>query len=587
MNFRNTKGRRRKLRSIPGMRLRLPRPRADRPVVVCGADSLAVRLVEELVGMEEPVTAVVDDPEAPGARRMARLGARVVQGSASEVRTLRNAGVASARALALVDEDDVGNIQAALAAQELNPRLRLVIRMFNLRLGNRIDNLFDDCTVLSASTIAAPFFVDAALGDSSGRLIRVGDRQLLAGPPEAVRDVFTALAAPRADGAQVLLPADPAGATLVLGPPRESGATVDAPAAGTAPDPPLPPRRRRRAFGRTATLIAIARTLISQRLQLLTALLAALVAVATVVFHAGVPKLGWMDAFYFTVTTFTSTGQGDLAELGASSTMKVFGAFLMLLGVLTIAVLTAVVVDDLIGARLAHSLGVPLGQPVDHVVVCGLGTVGLRVAEQLRAADIDVVGIEHDPGPVTYATMRRLGFPLVRGDASEEETLLTAGVMSARCLVAVTDDDVANLEAGLASRALRDDLRVVLRLFDSDLAKRVGNRLDLSISRSVSVAAAPVFAAAMMGREVIAAVPSGRRVLLVADVPVCAGSVITGEPLSNVDEPGEIRVLGHVRDDTICWLPGPDQQVSADDRLIVAATQAGLARTLRLTDTVA
>src|SRR5215204_2275362 len=131
VNFRTGAGRFPALRSMPGMRLRLPTPRAGRPVVVRGGDSLALRLVEELVGMEEPVTVVVDDPDTSHARRMAKLGARVVTGPSGEVRTLRAAGVASARALALVADDDVGNIQAALAAQELNPRLRLVVRMFN------------------------------------------------------------------------------------------------------------------------------------------------------------------------------------------------------------------------------------------------------------------------------------------------------------------------------------------------------------------------------------------------------------------------------------------------------------------------
>ena len=541
--------------------------------------------------MEEPVTVVVDDASEPLVRRMAKQGARIVEGPAAEVRTLRSAGVGSARALALVADDDVGNIHAALAAQELSPRIRLVVRMFNLRLGKRIDDLFDDCTVLSASTIAAPFFVDAALGDTSGRLIRIADRQLVAGPPDTVREVLTVLSAPGQNGAQALLPADAAGATLVLGAPREpiadhhagTGAT---PAAGTALEPPLSTRRRRRGTGRTAMLISIARTLISQRLQLLTAMLIALVAVATAVFHAGVPKLGWVDAFYFTVTTFTSTGNGDLAELGASAGMKVFGAFLMLLGVLTIAVLTAVVVDDLIGARLADSMGVPIGQPDRHVVVCGLGTVGQRVAEQLRAADIDVVGIERDPDPSTHATMRRLGVPVIHGDASEEATLLAASIDTARCLVAVTDDDVANLEAGLASRALCDDLRVVLRLFESDLAERVGKRLDLSVSRSVSVAAAPVFAAAMMGREVIAAVPSGRRVLLLAEVPIRDGSVMAGERLDSVDTAGEIRVLAHIRDTSTVWEPTVETEMVAQDRLIVAATRVGLARALRLAGSI-
>jgi Trk K+ transport system NAD-binding subunit len=576
------------VRSIPGMRVRLPRPRSDRPVVVCGSDSLALRLVEELTRTDEPVTVVVDDAGGALPRRMVKLGARVVEGPASEVRTLRAAGVATARALALVSDDDVGNIHAALAAQDLNPRLRLVVRMFNVRLGQRIDNLFDDCTVLSASTIAAPFFVDAALGDGGGQLIRIAGRQLVAGPPEAVRDVLAPLSAPGPGGARALLPDDAARATLVLGTPRDpdTGDGAATPPVGTVADPPAVRagrRARRRRTGRAATLKAIARALISQRLRLMTGVLAVLVGVATLVFHAGVPKLGWIDAFYFTVTTFTSTGNADLAELGASPQMKVFGAFLMLLGVLTIAVLTAVVVDDLVGARLAHTLGAPVGHPEKHVVVCGLGTVGLRVAEQLRAAGVDVVGVERDPDPATYATARRIGIPLVRGDASEEEALRAAGVATARCVVAVTDDDVANLEAGLASRTLRADLRVVLRLFDSDLADRVGRRLDLSISRSVSMAAAPVFAAAMMGREVIAAVPAGRRVLLVAEAPVSAGSVLAGAPIEEIDSAGMTRVIGHVRGGDVHWRPECETPIAAGDSLLVVATRAGLSRTLVLT----
>jgi len=265
--------------------------------------------------------------------------------------------------------------------------------------------------------------------------------------------------------------------------------------------------------------------------------------------------------------------------------MRVVGAFLML-GVLTIAVLTAVVVDDLIGARLGEGRGVPLGQPAEHVVVCGLGTVWLRVAEQLSAADVDVVGIERDPDPATYATMRRLGFPLIRGYASEEQTPLAAGVVSARCLVAVTDDDVANLEAGLASRALGEDLRVVLRLFDSDLAERVSKRLDLSISRSVSVPAAPVFAAAMMGREVVAAVPAGRRVLLIAEVPASAGSVISGEAWRASTSRARSGCWPTSTTATD-WRPDGDARVTAPEPADRRRDRAGLARALRLTGAVA
>ena len=315
----------------------------------------------------------------------------------------------------------------------------------------------------------------------------------------------------------------------------------------------------------------------SVRLRWTLGIFALLVALATAVFHRTL-GFGWVDAFYTSVAAVTTGGPENILQ--APVAVRLFTAGLMVLGFVVVAVLTAFVVDDLVGARLAGGLGVPVGRPADHVVVCGLGTVGLRVAEQLCAAGVHVVAIERNPDSATFATARRLGMPIIRGDASEESSLLAASVRTARCIVAVTDDDVANLEAGLASRALRPDTRVVLRLFDNDLADRVDRRLGLSISRSVSVAAAPVFAAAMVGREVVAAVPCGRRVLLVAEVPVGAGSATANAPLSSLDATGLVRVFGHVRDGDTVWQPPLDRVALPGDSLLVVATRAGLARTL-------
>ncbi len=76
-----------------------------------------------------------------------------------------DADVQSARALAVVWQDDVGNFHAGLRAEELNPALRLVLAIYNRRLGDHIRMLFPDCTVLSGTAMSAPLFVAAALGE--------------------------------------------------------------------------------------------------------------------------------------------------------------------------------------------------------------------------------------------------------------------------------------------------------------------------------------------------------------------------------------------------------------------------------------
>ena len=113
--------------------------------------------------------------------------------------------------------------------------------------------------------------------------------------------------------------------------------------------------------------------------------------------------------------------------------------------------------------------------------------------------------------------------PLIVGDAALEETLRAASVQTCQALVVVSTDDVTNLQAALNARALRADLRVVLRLFDGDFAERVQKAFNIDISRSVSYLAAPAFAAAMLDRRVIATIPVGRHALLVADGAGAAG----------------------------------------------------------------
>ncbi len=540
--------------------------------------------MEELIRLEEQVVVIVDDVMDPFATGMAQLGGRIIEGPKRDVETLRAAGVEHAEALALTDSDDVGNVHAALAAQEIHPQLRLVVRMYNRRLTARIDVLFDHCTVLSPSALAAPAFVNAALGDGLGQIFRVSGRVLQVGTRELVRNPLLPLA--RTDGGNVaLLPDSDEPHDLVLGQPlSDDDELANLPAMGapwveSAPKAAAKAERRTRWRRIVGTIAAV----FGPRLRLLLTVLVALAMAATCAFHFGW-RLGWVDAIYRTVTVVTATGYDNLLgkpEVPAS--MKLFGGAIVLMGVFLLAMLTAIVVDDLIGARLGQRLGLAVGKPREHVVVCGLGRVGMRVVEHLAHAGISVVAIDRTPDAGRMARARRLGIAVVHGDASKEEILNSANVGTARCVVAVTNDDVTNLETGLATRALRPDMRVVLRLFDTDLANRVDHRLGLTISRSVSAVAAPVFATAMLGREILAVIPYGRRMLLLAELPVSEGSSAANAPLASLDRSGDTRVVAHHRGLSVTWQPAPDMELVAGDRVVVAATPTGLTHALRIT----
>ena len=168
---------------------------------------------------------------------------------------------------------------------------------------------------------------------------------------------------------------------------------------------------------------------------------------------------------------------------------------------------------------------------------------------------------------------------MVIGDAPSEGTLSQAGLDSAIALVCATSSDIVNLETALQASALRGkDLRIVLRLFDDDLAQRVSKTLGNVVSRSVSYLAAPAFAAAMLEHKVLRTIAVGRHVLLIADVRVEPDADVAGWALGDLERDGVARVLALAERGTsgFGWSPPRDRRLITGDRLIVLATRAGL-----------
>jgi Trk K+ transport system NAD-binding subunit len=194
---------------------------------------------------------------------------------------------------------------------------------------------------------------------------------------------------------------------------------------------------------------------------------------------------------------------------------------------------------------------------------------------------VPVVVIEPDENGRFVAPARELGIPVVVGDARQRELLVGLGIARARALVAATSDDLVNLSAALNARAVRPDLRVVVRLFDPDFAVRVQGGFGIRFTRSVSHLAAPAFAAAAIGSEVVATVPVGdRRLVLFARLRVPAGSALEGRRVAELHDPGRLRVLA-VADpgsEVARWYPDPQAEVlDPDEEVIVVATRDGLA----------
>jgi len=232
----------------------------------------------------------------------------------------------------------------------------------------------------------------------------------------------------------------------------------------------------------------------------------ALVYVAAVVVFRVALGMGWVDAAYFTSSIMTTVGFGDFNLRDAPAWVKLFGIVLMFSGIVLIAILSSLLTMFIVsGAAGQLRDEVRVRRLRGHVVVCGLGHVGLAVVRDLQARGVRVVAVDPEGDDEIHRELH-LRCPVIVGDAKRPAVLARAGAGRARAVVACTPTDALNLEIGLAAQSLGRSarraapLRLVLRCFDVGLARRIhAVSSDYTLLSEARIAAPKFVAAALQG----------------------------------------------------------------------------------------
>jgi Trk K+ transport system NAD-binding subunit len=572
-------------------------------VIVCGLNDVGLRTVEQLHLAGARVVVLSDESGERLVRIVRGWGIPHLPRGGHLTEPLFDAGISGAAAVVCAESTDLRTLETVLQIRDMRPEVRVVADLDNPSVAHAVEGVLRSVGVLDVAALFAPSVVETCIGRRA-REIQLGDTQFIAveaiAPHEGtLRELYGNLAPigiVSKDGDELI--ACPGRDQTVSTRDRVTllGTREELDAAGlihheTRTSATAALARRARSFlkrQRSAVAGIVDRPL---RIALVLGLL--LLAISTLVLHLsyqeppGHKPLSVLDAAYFTVETVATVGFGDYSFAAQPAGMVAFGIFLIIAGVTLTTTMFALLTNALVSRRLAQSLGhgrIP-GMS-GHVVLVGLGSVGMKVLEGLLGAGAEVVVIERMENNPYLTEARALQAPLVLGDATLARTLEAVNLSEAAAVAILTSDDLTNIETGLA---VRDHLGerwrevpVVLRVFDRQLGHRLEQSFGFRHVWSTSAIAAPWFVGAALGLDVLFTFYVGNQPFLLARLHVTAGGGIDGQAMREL--PGTVRVVAIRRAASSGALEHPprrDTRLAADDDAYLVGPYAELLEILR------
>jgi voltage-gated potassium channel Kch len=364
---------------------------------------------------------------------------------------LRQALAEAWRSVLVISHDDVRALRWALVAEHLRPGLPLVVTIFDRTIARQVTARTRNCTVQSLADVVVPS---------------------IAGPC-----IDPALAALQTDGGRLRGLREHAGNVTPVGVQTN----------GRLRRLLLSAESQLRPYGASSRML-VAGSVGLVALLVLDTLLAMFARDA-----------GAIDAFYAAVKTVATVGPNPLSDTGPSW-YKLVSAVSILTASLLFVAFTAGLVNRMLGRRLAGIVGARTIPRRDHVIVIGLGQVGLRLCTTLRDLGVPVVAVERDADAPHVWLARTLHIPVVIGRGADRFLLTRLRIGEARSLAAVTSDDDENATICVAARGMSSEIHLVLRAGDGEVSAETQALFAVGVVRDAIQLGAEGLAATALGR---------------------------------------------------------------------------------------
>jgi len=544
-----------------------------REIIVSGDDALSKTIAEELRG----------------------AGARIIK--INTAADLLGAGVHRARAVVCAGPNDAINLEIALLARQYSPTVRVVARLANDVLRAAVTDVNGPGAILDVADLATPSLVEAVLSRNAHQFATAGIEFVVWGSEAPHDGTLRQIYGDLAPVAVVHGKNAPVPGEVVPCPGRDQrvyagdwtsmiGVKDELEARGMTVPPATATRSRHSRVRQAVDAARAIRDDVNPTLFPSMAIALLLIIASTIFVRLTYqnPRMSWLDALYFTSETVTTVGYGEFSFAQQSDVLRLFAIGLMFSGVTITAVLVAFLADLLLSRRFVATVGLRRARHMrDHVVVVGLGSIGIRVVSDLTAAGYDVLVIEKDENNRFLSTAAELDVPVIFGDSTMRQTLESARVDRARGVAVVNIDDMENIETGIVLlEILGADTKVpiVMRVQGRALSAAVNQRFGFENVRSIVDLAAPWFIGAAMGLQVLGTFWVGQRSFMVGAMLVASGSELDGTQMMELST--QTRVIAITRPNgPVSLRPRRDARLQAGDTAYLIGPYRELIATLR------
>ncbi|MGA1146416.1 MAG: NAD-binding protein [Candidatus Nanopelagicales bacterium] len=335
---------------------------------------------------------------------------------------LRTALTDDVDGIAVLLHDDIKALRYSLAAHHIRPTARLFVAMFDRTAREQLRMSVPNSVVLSPAAISVPSLVAAAI-DGHANAIRRRESQ------DEKRWVSITASS-------------------------DSEVRVDD---YWTPEGLVRYGRLGRIVGQLRPYDAGSKVLLAGIFGLLT-----VITLDTIV---GLQHANFLRALYDATRTTATISSPDLED---TPWILLFATVAALAVLVFTAMFAAGIVNYLLSGRHTALLGRRVSPRFGHVIIVGMGQVGLRLAEELKALGVAVIGIETNPHARSLQLARASSIPVIIGDGAARSTLKAARVEFAEAVVAAGSAEWDNIAVAVSSLAIAPNTRLVIRAGTGD-----------------------------------------------------------------------------------------------------------------------